>query len=67
MPHLDVRYVTREGKTVLSGLDEAFSRSDLPLGPYHFVMHELLSTVASAGARLIMDGPGGDSTVGTPR
>ncbi len=63
MPHLDVRYVTREGKNVLSGLDEAFLQSDLPPGAYHFVMRELLSTLAGAGAQVIMDGHGGDYTL----
>jgi hypothetical protein len=63
MPYLDVHYVTREGKSVLSGLDQAFLQSGQPAGVYHFVMHELLATLAGAGARLIMDGHGGDHTL----
>lgn len=63
MPYLDVRYVTREGKSVLSGLEEAFLQNGAPAGPYHFVIHELLSTLAGAGARFIMDGHGGDYTL----
>jgi asparagine synthase (glutamine-hydrolysing) len=63
MPYLDVHYVTRQGKHILSGLELAFLQSDAPAGPYHFVMHELLSTLAGAGARLIMDGHGGDYTL----
>jgi asparagine synthase (glutamine-hydrolysing) len=63
MPHLDVQYVTREGKSVLSGLEQTFMATDLPAGSYHFVMHELLSTLAGAGATLIMDGHGGDYTL----
>lgn len=63
MPHLDVRYVTREGKTVLTGLEQAFLESELPAGSYHFVTSELLSSLAGAGARLIMDGHGGDYTL----
>ena len=63
MPYLDVHYVTREGKTILSGLNQAFVQNDGPAGPYHFVMRELLSTLSDAGARLIMDGHGGDQTL----
>jgi len=63
MPHLDVHYVTREGKNALSGLDQAFLESDLPPGSYYFVMRELLSTLADAGAQLVMDGHGGDYTL----
>ena len=63
MPHLDVRYVTREGLSVLPALEQAFVEGDGPAGPYHFVMTELLSTLASAGAQVIMDGHGGDATL----
>jgi asparagine synthase (glutamine-hydrolysing) len=63
MPHLDVHYVTREGKSVLSGLEQSFMATDLPAGSYHFVMHELFSTLAQAGAQVTMDGHGGDYTL----
>ena len=63
MPHLDVRFVTREGKTVLSGLEQAFLDSELPVGSYNFAMSELLSSLKDAGAQLIMDGHGGDYTL----
>ncbi len=63
MPYLDVHYVTREGKNILSGLDEAFLQSGGPAGAYHFVTQELLSELARAGARSIMDGHGGDYTL----
>jgi len=63
MPWLDVRYVTREGKTVLTGLEQRFIARGAPVGSYHFVQTELLSTLAGAGARLIMDGHGGDYTL----
>jgi asparagine synthase (glutamine-hydrolysing) len=63
MPHIDVHYVTREGKTVLSDLEQAFLESGVTLGSYHFVISELLSTLAEAGAQLIMDGHGGDYTL----
>ena len=63
MPHLDVHYVTREGKSVLSGLEQAFVRSDMPAGAYHFVHTELHETLARAGAQVVMDGHGGDYTL----
>ena len=63
MPWLDVRYVTREGKSVLTGLDQHFIERGAPAGNYHFVQTELLSTLAGAGARMIMDGHGGDYTL----
>ena len=63
MPWLDVRYVTREGKNILTGLDQHFIERGAPAGNYHFVQTELLSTLAGAGARMIMDGHGGDYTL----
>jgi len=63
MPQLDIHYVTREGTNLLTGLDEAFVENDLPAGAYHFVDHQLLSTLAGAGAQVIMDGHGGDYTL----
>jgi asparagine synthase (glutamine-hydrolysing) len=63
MPHLAVHYVTREGKNIFSGLDEAFLQSGLPVGAYNFVRHELMSTLAGAGVQLFMDGHGGDYTL----
>jgi asparagine synthase (glutamine-hydrolysing) len=63
MPHIAVRYVTRAGKDLLTGLNETFARSELPVGSYDFVNRELLSTLAAAGAQVVMDGHGGDYTL----
>lgn len=63
MKWLDVRYVTREGLNILTGLQEHFIERGAPAGNYHFVQNALLSTLAKAGARLIMDGHGGDYTL----
>jgi asparagine synthase (glutamine-hydrolysing) len=63
MPWLDVRYVTREGQNILTGLEQHFIERGAPAGSYHFVQTELLSTLAGAGARMIMDGHGGDYTL----
>ena len=63
MAWLDVRYVTREGLNVLTGLEQHFIERGVPAGNYRFVQDALLSTLKKAGARLIMDGHGGDYTL----
>lgn len=63
MPHLDVHYVTREGKSVLSDLERSFFETGGAAGSYHFVNRELLATISAAGARVVMDGNGGDYTL----
>ncbi len=63
MPQLEVHYVTRYGKNLLTGLNEIFLRTGLPTGAYHFVNHELMSKLAGVGAQVIMDGHGGDYTL----
>lgn len=63
MPWLDVRRVTREGLNILTGLEQHFIEQGAPAGNYRFVQEALLSTLAKAGARMIMDGHGGDYTL----
>lgn len=63
MPHLDLCYITREGKNALSGLDRTLVESDHAPSAYHFVARELLSAIADRGAQLVMDGHGGDYTL----
>ena len=63
MPHLDIHYVTRDGRNALSGLREAFGRTGLPTGPQHFAMNEMRAVLAANGAQVVMDGHGGDSTL----
>ena len=63
MPHLDVRYVTRENKSILSGLERGFADTGQPNDAYYFVRHELLSALADGGAKVVMDGHGGDYTL----
>ncbi|HEY1751706.1 MAG TPA: asparagine synthase-related protein [Caulobacteraceae bacterium] len=62
MPHLDLRYVTREGLSVIGGLEGAFHRND-GTGSYHYVMDSLYAAAAEAGAGVILDGYGGDQTL----
>jgi asparagine synthase (glutamine-hydrolysing) len=63
LPYLDVHYVTRAGADVLDGLDNAFVRFGTPPNVNRYVGDELLSAIAAAGARVVMDGHGGDYTL----
>ncbi len=63
MPHLDVRYVTREGLNALSGADESYVAREMPAGSYDFAVGAMLQALAAAGVRLAMDGQGGDQTL----
>jgi asparagine synthase (glutamine-hydrolysing) len=62
MAHLDVRYVTRDGLDLFSDLELNFSRGG-GNGAYHFVNRALYAAAAAAGARVILDGHGGDQTL----
>ena len=63
MPYLDVHYYTREALDLVADLDRGFIESGLPLGPYGIVNGAMIAIAARAGARLIMDGHGGDYTL----
>jgi asparagine synthase (glutamine-hydrolysing) len=63
MPHLDVRYVTREGLDVLQGMEKSFAATDNGHSPNRFVNDALYQAIAGAGCRVAMDGFGGDYTV----
>ena len=63
MSHLDIRYVVRRDETLLTGLEEHFRLTDAPAPDSHHVQSALYKTAAAAGARVIMDGHGGDYTV----
>ena len=63
MPHLDVRYVTREGLDVFSFMEQGFLTGDGRHSPNRYSTHPLFAEVAAAGARIVMDGNGGDYTV----
>ena len=63
MPWLDARYVTREGIDALTGLDVGLAESSMPRGSYDFVQDALRDALAAGGARLAMDGHGGDYTL----
>lgn len=63
MPWLDVRYVTREGLTALTGLEARFVASAAPADHHHYIRTALFDTLARAGVRVAMDGHGGDYTL----
>ncbi len=63
MPHLEVRYVTREGLDIFTGMEEGFLATDSGHSPNRYVNDALYDTIKAAGARIVMDGFGGDYTV----
>jgi asparagine synthase (glutamine-hydrolysing) len=63
MPHLDVRYFVRDPQAVLSHRGRVcFIADDIPSLGY-YVLDGMYLIAAKAGARLIMDGIGGDLTL----
>ena len=63
MPHLDVHYVTREGLDIFTDLDKAFYSADNFHSPGRYANDALYRAIAATGARVAMDGHGGDYTV----
>ena len=63
MPHLDIRYVTRAGLDIFSFMEKGFLNCDHRHSPNRYVTHAMLAEIAAAGARVVMDGHGGDYTV----
>jgi asparagine synthase (glutamine-hydrolysing) len=63
MPHLELRYYVRERReTTLTDLDLSFLATDAKAGN-NYVYRGLFSIARAAGARLVMDGHGGDYTL----
>jgi asparagine synthase (glutamine-hydrolysing) len=63
MPHLDVRYFVRTKETLLDGLEETMEVKSQPASPGQHVWKGLYRLAAQAGARVVMDGYGGDYTL----
>jgi asparagine synthase (glutamine-hydrolysing) len=63
MPHLDLHCYTREKLDLLSDMERSFLETGMPAGPYTLVNRAMMVIAARAGARLIMDGHGGDYTL----
>ena len=63
MAHLDVRYVTRDGLDIFTGMEQGFLATDNRHSPNRYVTHAMFAEIAAAGARIVMDGHGGDYTL----
>jgi len=63
MPHLDVHYVTREGISALTTLESRYLATGTFAGNYQFVREALYRRLGELGARVVMDGHGGDYTL----
>ena len=64
MPHLDVRYVDFRDRDPLDGLEAHFAANGAaPVGVTSYADAELYAVLRAAGARLAMDGHGGDYTL----
>jgi asparagine synthase (glutamine-hydrolysing) len=63
MPHLDVRYATREGLDIFTFMEQGFLTGDNRHSPNRYVTHAMFAEIAAAGARIVMDGHGGDYTI----
>src|SRR5262249_14254926 len=60
MPHLDVRYVTGEGLDIFTFMEAGFLSGDSRHSPNRPITQAMLAEIATAGARTVMDGHGGD-------
>ena len=63
MPHLDLRYVTLEGLDTLTFMEDGFLGCDNRHGAMHYGARAILQEVRRAGARVVMDGHGGNYTL----
>ena len=63
MPHLDVRELSRKSEDPFAGIDRVFLNTDGPGAGARKTSAYLFAEAAAAGARLIMDGYGGDYTL----
>jgi asparagine synthase (glutamine-hydrolysing) len=63
MPHLDSRELFRKSEQPFAGIERVFLACDGPGGSDRKTSFYLFAEAAAAGARLIMDGYGGDYTL----
>lgn len=63
MPHLSVDYVTSEGLHFVDAAERAIPLNDAPPSPNNPYNTALFAAMAKAGARVCMDGHGGDYTI----
>src|SRR6202044_1277423 len=63
LPHLDGRYVTREGLDIFTGMEKGFLATDHGQSANRYVTDAIYAEIAASGARIAMDGYGGDYTL----
>lgn len=63
MPYLDVRYFVQTDETVFTDLERSSAAADAPATGVHYLRDALYRRAAQAGARVVMDGFGGDDTI----
>ncbi|HEY4940363.1 MAG TPA: asparagine synthase-related protein [Rhizomicrobium sp.] len=63
MPHLDVRYVTGAGRSIFTAMEKSFFGGEGPTSAGGYITDDIHATAAAAGAKVIMDGHGGDYTL----
>lgn len=63
MPYLEVRYITRAGLDILTGMEQCFLATDDGHSPNRYINDAMYAEIAAAGARTAMDGFGGDYTL----
>jgi asparagine synthase (glutamine-hydrolysing) len=63
LPHLDVRFVTQADPRTFDRIEASFQALDTAYSENRFIADTVMETAASAGARVIMDGNGGDYTL----
>ena len=63
MPHLDIRYLLTKNAPPLRGIERDFAAFDGPAGIASVLNRDVFVEAAASGARLAMDGIGGDYTV----
>jgi asparagine synthase (glutamine-hydrolysing) len=63
MPHLDIRYFTQTNENLFTGLERSAAAADAPADGVFYIRDALYRRAAQAGARLVMDGFGGDLTI----
>jgi asparagine synthase (glutamine-hydrolysing) len=63
MPHVEMRYVTREGRDIFTVMEKSFRAADTVTSTGGYVTDEIRSAMLASGARVVMDGFGGDYTL----
>ncbi len=63
MPWLQLEHMTREGLDPLRHVERDCLALDGPAGTYHFLHDAIHRQIAAKGARMVMDGHGGDYTL----